>query len=70
LHVPAHPDNGIPAKLHLKTYPAIERYGLIWTCLRPDRDIDAVSAQPPTMPHWDDPEFQLWPCPLGTQGSQ
>ena len=63
LHVPAHPHNGIPAKLHLRIYPAIERYGLIWTCLRPDQDVDAASAQLPTMPYWDDPAFQQIVCP-------
>jgi phenylpropionate dioxygenase-like ring-hydroxylating dioxygenase large terminal subunit len=33
--VPAHPDSKIPARLRLRTYPAVERYGLIWTCLLP-----------------------------------
>ena len=33
-HVPASPDMRIPDRLHLKTYPAVEKYGLIWTRLR------------------------------------
>lgn len=33
-HIPANPDKGIPEKLHLKTYPVVEKYGLIWTCLQ------------------------------------
>lgn len=30
--VPAHPAARIPARLTLRTYPAVERYGLVWTC--------------------------------------
>ena len=37
-HVPAHPDSKIPQRLRLVTYPAVERYGLIWTCLRPSAE--------------------------------
>jgi phenylpropionate dioxygenase-like ring-hydroxylating dioxygenase large terminal subunit len=64
--VPAHPDSKIPARLHLRTYPAVERYGLIWTCLRPagpDGPEQADPAQIPVMPHWDEPEFQQITCP-------
>jgi len=57
--VPAQPNAGIPNKLHLRTYPAHEQYGVIWTCLRPD----AVDADIPAMPHWDDPGFQQITCP-------
>ncbi|MBB2203461.1 aromatic ring-hydroxylating oxygenase subunit alpha [Gluconacetobacter takamatsuzukensis] len=57
-HVPANPDNNIPPRLHLRTYPAVVRYGLIWTCLEPGGD----PAIPP-MPHWDDPAFQQITCP-------
>ncbi|MBS1017561.1 aromatic ring-hydroxylating dioxygenase subunit alpha [Gluconobacter cerinus] len=56
--VPAHPDSKIPPKLHLKTYPVVERFGLIWTCLRPEGEINL-----PPMPHWDDPAFQQITCP-------
>jgi vanillate O-demethylase monooxygenase subunit len=35
--VRAHPSPKIPARLTQRTYPTIERYGLIWTCLPPDR---------------------------------
>ncbi|GBQ61560.1 vanillate O-demethylase oxygenase [Ameyamaea chiangmaiensis NBRC 103196] len=58
VRVPAHPDNAIPGKLHLRTYPAIERYGLVWTCLRPEGE-----AVLPPMPHWDDPAYQQITCP-------
>ncbi|WP_254601838.1 aromatic ring-hydroxylating oxygenase subunit alpha [Sphingomonas bacterium] len=59
VHVPAHPDRGIPARLQLKTYPAVERYGLIWTCLLPSEEAPAICP----MPHWDEPEFQQIVCP-------
>jgi len=68
-HVPAHPAREIPARLHIRTYPHIERYGLIWTCLRPE-------GEPiiPDMPHWDEPEFQQIVCPtidiMGFAGRQ
>lgn len=58
VRVPAHPDSKIPSKLNLRTYPAVERYGLIWTCLRPDGE-----ARVPPMPHWGDPAFQQITCP-------
>lgn len=52
--VPAHPAASIPARLHLRAYPTLERYGLVWTCLRPG---DGPPAVPP-MPGWDEPGFQ------------
>jgi len=47
--VPAQPEAAIPKKLCLQTYPAIERYGLIWTCLAGEN-----TGYP--MPEW--PEFE------------
>ncbi|HEV2633861.1 MAG TPA: aromatic ring-hydroxylating dioxygenase subunit alpha [Actinocrinis sp.] len=72
--VPAHPEAKIPARLHLRTYPAVERYGLIWTCLLPGTEtLDAFDGsgqtetvprvEIPAMPHWDDPDFQQITCP-------
>ncbi len=58
-HVPAQPDANIPSKLRLRTYPAVEHYGLVWTCLAP---LDAV-PDIPWMPHWDEPAFQQITCP-------
>lgn len=57
--VPAHPSRDIPARLNLKTYPHVERYGLIWTCLRPGDGAPVIAD----MPHWDEPEFQQIVCP-------
>lgn len=58
-HIPAHPDRDIPARMKLRTYPHVERYGLVWTCVCPD------GAEPviPDMPHWDEPAFQQIVCP-------
>lgn len=62
-HVPANPDMRIPDRLHLKTYPAREKYGLIWTRLRPPLEPVTAVYEIPTMPHWDDPGFQQIVCP-------
>jgi vanillate O-demethylase monooxygenase subunit len=64
--IPAQPGLDIPPKLHLRTYPAVERYGLVWTCLRPDAADLAAAAEDadiPAMPHWDEPAFQKITCP-------
>jgi phenylpropionate dioxygenase-like ring-hydroxylating dioxygenase large terminal subunit len=58
--IPSAPAQRIPAKLKLNTYPAIERYGLIWTCLLPS---DGAPPDLPAMPHWDEPDFQHILCP-------
>ena len=58
-HVPAHPQRDIPARMQLVTYPYVIRYGLIWTCLRPEDDTPLI----PDMPHWDEPGFQQITCP-------
>ena len=73
--IPSSPDANIPAKLHLKTYPVIERYGLVWTRLRSNPLPDAFAAEPICpMPHWEDPAFQQIVCPsidiLGFAGRQ
>jgi vanillate O-demethylase monooxygenase subunit len=62
-HVPAHPDMHIPAKLHLRTYPVVERYGLVWTRLRSGHGEGAAEPLVPEMPHWDDADFQQINCP-------
>jgi vanillate O-demethylase monooxygenase subunit len=49
--VPAHPSAKISPKLKLIVYPAVERYGLIWTCL------SAAPEQIPAFPAWDDPDY-------------
>ena len=62
--IPSHPGSNIPRNLHLKTYPAVEKYGLVWTCLRPDTATGAFAAEPICpMPHWDESGFQQIVCP-------
>ncbi|GAA3194695.1 aromatic ring-hydroxylating dioxygenase subunit alpha [Actinocorallia longicatena] len=56
--VPAHPEAKIPDRMRLTTHPAVVRYGLVWTCLRP-----GAGQAPPEMIHWDDPGFQQVTCP-------
>lgn len=46
--IPAHPEMKIADKMCLKTFPVIERYNIIWTCLNPDPE----PLNP--MPDWDD----------------
>jgi phenylpropionate dioxygenase-like ring-hydroxylating dioxygenase large terminal subunit len=58
--IPSDPEQKIPSKLKLKTYPAVERYGLVWVCLAPAAD---MVPDIPFMPYWDDPDFQQIICP-------
>lgn len=51
--IPAHPDATIPSQMCLKTYAAIEAYGLVWTTL--------TGSNPPILPEfseWNDPDYQ------------
>jgi phenylpropionate dioxygenase-like ring-hydroxylating dioxygenase large terminal subunit len=59
--IPSAPKQRIPDKLKLHTYPAVERYGLIWTCLLP---VEGQTPELPAMPHWDEPDFQHIVCPV------
>ncbi|MET0362355.1 MAG: Rieske 2Fe-2S domain-containing protein, partial [Sphingobium sp.] len=61
-HIPAQPTRDIPDRMHLATFPAVERYGLVWTCLLPDADT-AGPGSIVDMPHWDEPDFQQIVCP-------
>jgi vanillate O-demethylase monooxygenase subunit len=61
-HIPAHPDRNIPDRMRAQTFPSVERYGLVWTCLLPDDPLSAGNGFP-DMPHWDEPEFQQIVCP-------
>ncbi len=52
VEIPAHPGAAIPPKLCLKSYPTIEKYGLVWTTLDPEAA--------PTLPdfhEWEDPDY-------------
>jgi phenylpropionate dioxygenase-like ring-hydroxylating dioxygenase large terminal subunit len=52
--VPAQPNLPIPSNLCLHTYPSIERYGLIWTCLSSEPAGDL-----PAWPELEDPVFKM-----------
>ena len=58
--VPSSPKQRIPARLKLAVYASVERYGLVWTCLAPQVD---AAADIPSMPHWDEANFQQIVCP-------
>ncbi|PZU58076.1 MAG: (2Fe-2S)-binding protein [Sphingobium sp.] len=62
-HVPAHPARDIPARMHLRTYPHVERYGLVWTCLAAEPGALPAPGAIVDMPHWDEPDFQQIVCP-------
>lgn len=59
--IPSSPSQIIPNKLHLTSFAAQVRYGLIWTRLAQDGQSDSVPL--PVMPHWEDSEFQQIVCP-------
>lgn len=52
-HIPAHPHLAPSQQFRLSTYPAVERYGLVWTCLG-----TSPSPFPELSADWDDPAFR------------
>jgi len=52
VHIPAQPEAAIPSRLKLKTYPVMERYGLVWTRL-----VDNGPVPFPELNEWDDPDY-------------
>lgn len=52
-HIPAHPHLTPSQQFRLSTYPAVERYGLVWTCLGA-----SPSPFPELSSDWDDPAFR------------
>lgn len=63
--IPASPSQAVPARMHLRAYAAVERYGLVWVCLAHTAEELRNGLQPdvPQMPHWDDAGFQRILCP-------
>ena len=51
--IPSQPGYKGSSRLGLKIFPALERYGLIWTCLLPEG-----APNLPPLPEWDDPSFE------------
>lgn len=63
--IPAHPTLTPSDRFRLTSLPAVERYGLLWTCLQPDGE-----AAIPPMPTWDDERHQqVLPPFVDIQGS-
>lgn len=52
IDIPAHPGAAIPPKLCLQTFPTVEKYGLVWTCLDP-----SAPQVLPDFHEWDDPNY-------------
>ena len=53
---PAHPEQIPPSNAHVKTYKAMERYGLIWASLGdPERDV-------PAFPEWEGKSYRKIMC--------
>jgi len=50
--IPAEPNAKIPARLKLKTYSVMERYGLVWTRL-----VDNGTVPFPELDEWEDPDY-------------
>ncbi len=50
--IPAHPSGGISARLKISVYPAVERYGLVWTSLAAEKE------NIPPFPAWEDDDYQ------------
>jgi vanillate O-demethylase monooxygenase subunit len=68
ISVPSSPTNAVPPRMHLEPLPVIERYGIVWTCLRPDLsaavDGDRTDDGGP-LPPWtrlEEPGFQRAGC--------
>ncbi|MFA5122543.1 Rieske 2Fe-2S domain-containing protein [Zavarzinia sp.] len=51
--IPSAPGMAAPARLDLTTYPAVERYGLVWTCLKGEGKFPI-----PDWPELTDPAWQ------------
>jgi phenylpropionate dioxygenase-like ring-hydroxylating dioxygenase large terminal subunit len=54
--IPARRDAPIPRDARVHSYPARERYGLVWVCLAGE-----AAAAIPEFPEFDDPEFHKTP---------
>ncbi|MBI4781783.1 MAG: aromatic ring-hydroxylating dioxygenase subunit alpha [Oscillatoriophycideae cyanobacterium NC_groundwater_1537_Pr4_S-0.65um_50_18] len=50
--IPAYTESTIPSRLRLKTFPVMERYGLVWIRLVDNGDVPF-----PDLSEWDDPDY-------------
>jgi phenylpropionate dioxygenase-like ring-hydroxylating dioxygenase large terminal subunit len=56
VHIPAQPDSPPPGKARVRTYKAVERYGLVWVSLGEPPHVV------PAFPEWDDADFRKILC--------
>jgi phenylpropionate dioxygenase-like ring-hydroxylating dioxygenase large terminal subunit len=56
VRIPANPDSPPPPRAKVKTYRALERYGLVWASL------GEPTGEPPPFPEWDDASFRKLLC--------
>lgn len=52
VHIPAHPDQAIPAKARAQTLHATVANGMVWVAF------EEPSQPPPTLPEWDDSSYR------------
>jgi vanillate O-demethylase monooxygenase subunit len=68
VRIPAHPDAKISPRLCLTVFPAVERYGLVWTSLLADEE------KIPPLPVWGDQNYLSFVAPVldidGSAGRQ
>lgn len=58
--IPAHPEQKISPRFNLRTYAAVERYGLIWCSLSANKE---ATPNIPVLSFWEDAEYQQLVCP-------
>jgi phenylpropionate dioxygenase-like ring-hydroxylating dioxygenase large terminal subunit len=51
--IPAQPEITPSARLSMRTFPAVEHLGLVWTCLAPEGE-----PKLPPMPEWYQPDYE------------
>ena len=54
--IPAQPDGAEVPALRIRTWPVLERYGLVWVWMGDE----AITAEPFPMPYWDTPGWKAY----------
>jgi phenylpropionate dioxygenase-like ring-hydroxylating dioxygenase large terminal subunit len=61
VHIPAHPDQAIPAKARTPSLPVRVSSNLVWVAFE-QSDPDSSRHDPPELPEWTDSSFKKIPC--------
>lgn len=75
VHIPAHPNQQPPTRMHVTSYPCVEHYGFVWVCLGDIPPLYQREGEPkpitlPPFPEWDDPSYRKFLCgPYGYRSS-